>query len=303
MQYSEERNQERAKPRGKIGSVPGAQRNPDPSPVTIIIPPAGRVRLQLGELWEYRDLLYFLIWRDMKVRYKQTIIGATWAILQPLLTMVVFSVLFGRLFNVSTGEIPYPIFAYSALVPWTYFTHALTKSTYSMVADQALITKVYIPRLILPLAAVLAGFVDFVIALIILFFLMFYYKLAPTLAILTLPLFTLLTIATAWGVSLWLAPLNAEYRDIANALPFLTQLWLFATPIAYPSNLIPERWRVIYGLNPMVGVVEGFRWALLGSANQSPGPMLAVSAVAVVVLLVSGLYFFRRKEETLADVV
>lgn len=281
----------------------GTQTINDDSPVIIINPPAGWVHLELHELWQYRDLLYFLIWRDIKIRYKQTVIGATWAIIQPLLTMVVFTVLFGRLARVSSEGIPYPIFAYSALVPWTYFTHALNKSIDSIVNQKALITEVYFPRLILPIAAALAGLVDFVIAFLILLILMFYYSLVPTLAIFTLPLFILLVIATSLGIGLWLAALNVEYRDISNAVPFFIQLWLFATPIAYPSNLIPEPWRAFYRLNPMAIVVEGFRWALLGGTSQPPGLILLISSVSVAGLLLGGLYFFRRKEETFADVV
>jgi lipopolysaccharide transport system permease protein len=271
--------------------------------VISIVPPSGRVEWGLHELWEYRDLLYFLAWRDVKVRYKQTVIGITWAVIQPVLTMVVFSMLFGRFAKVPTDDIPYPAFAYSALVPWSYFSHALTKSISSLVSDGALVTQVYVPRLILPMAAVLGGLVDFLIAFVVLLFLMWYYGISPSLAILTLPLFILLLVGTAFGVSLWLAPLNAQYRDVANAIPFLTQLWLFVTPVAYPSNLIPEPWRALYGLNPMAGVVEGFRWALLGGTHGPPVPTLVFSAAAVVALLFSGLYFFQRKQETLADVV
>ncbi len=276
---------------------------PSTLPVIHIDPPAGWPHLQLRELWEYRDLAYLLVWRDIKVRYKQTVIGAAWAILQPFLAMVVFSVVFGQLARLPTDGIPYPVFAYSALVPWTYFTHALTKSIGSVVDQRAMVTGVYFPRLILPIAAVVAGFVDFLIAFVVLLLLMLWYGLMPTVAVLTLPLFVLLAVATAMGVGLWLAALNVHYRDIAYAVPFLIQLWLFVTPIAYPSSLIPRPWRALYALNPMAGVVEGFRWALLGSGNQPPGTVVLVSATAVAALLVGGLYYFRRTEETFADVI
>jgi lipopolysaccharide transport system permease protein len=272
-------------------------------PSIVILPPAGWVRLELGELWRYRDLLRFLVLRDLRIRYKQTVIGSAWAILQPLLTMVVLNLFFARLVRPAVESVPYPVFAYSALVPWTYFMHALTKAVSSVSDERTMVTSVYFPRLLLPLAAVLAGLADFVIAFVVLLLLMRYYGLVPTVAVLSLPLFTLLAVATALGVGLWLAALNVEYRDVANAVPFLIQLWLLATPVAYPSSLIPGPWRPLYGLNPMAGVVEGFRWALLGSAAQPPGPMLAVSACVVLALLISGVYFFRWREQDFADVV
>jgi lipopolysaccharide transport system permease protein len=272
-------------------------------PVIIIRPSEGWIPLDLRELWEYWDLLSVLIWRGIRVRYKQTVIGGAWALLQPLLSMGVLSVLFGHLVRVPSEGVPYPLFVLSALVPWTYFTHALTKASHSLVAHRMLLTKVYFPRLIIPLAAVLAGFVDFLIAFLLLPVLMLYYGVTPTAAILTLPLFILLAIATALGVGLWLATVNVAYRDVANALPFLTQLWFFATPVAYPGRLLPEPWHIIFGLNPMAGVVEGFRWALLGHTPHAPGSLLAVSALAVAGVLVGGLYYFRRKEDTFADVV
>ena len=271
-------------------------------PKIIIRPSKGWVPLKLKELWEYRELLYFLIWRDIKVRYKQTVLGAAWAIIQPLFTMIVFSIFFGRLAKIPSDGLPYPIFAYCALLPWQLFAHALTESGNSLVASQNLITKVYFPRLVIPISAVLAGLVDFVIAFVVLLGMMFYYGIVPTAATLTLPLFILLAIATALAVGLWLSALNVQYRDVRYTIPFLTQFWLFSTPIAYPSSLVPEQWRPLYGLNPMAGVVEGFRWALLGTANP-PGPMLAVSVAVVVALLVGGLYYFRRMEKTFADVV
>jgi lipopolysaccharide transport system permease protein len=256
----------------------------------------------LKDLWEYRELLYFLVWRDVKVRYKQTVLGAAWAIIQPFFTMVVFSIFFGRLAKIPSDGIPYPIFAYCALLPWQLFAHALTESGNSLVASQNLITKVYFPRLVIPLSAVLAGIVDFGIAFVVLLGMMAYYGITPTVAVATLPLFLLLALGTALGVGLWLSALNVQYRDVRHTIPFLAQFWLFATPVVYPASLVPEFWRPLFGLNPMAGVVEGFRWALLGTA-QSPGPLLAVSVAVVFALLVGGLYYFRRMEKTFADVV
>jgi lipopolysaccharide transport system permease protein len=271
-------------------------------PITIIRPSRGWAPLKARELWEYRELLYFLAWRDIKVRYKQTVLGAAWAIMQPFLTMVVFSIFFGELAKIPSEGVPYPVFAYTALVPWTYFANALTQSSNSLVDQEAVITKVYFPRLIVPMASVLAGLVDFAIAFAVLVGVMFVYGIVPTAAIWTLPFFVLLASATALAVGIWLSALNVQYRDVRYVVPFLVQFWLFATPIAYPSSLVPESWRAIYGLNPMAGVVEGFRWALLGRAH-GPGPLLVVSALTVAVLLASGLYFFRRVEKTFADVV
>ena len=269
---------------------------------TIVIRPSrGWVSLDLRDLWRYRELLYFLTWRDIKVRYKQTIFGAAWAILQPFFTMIVFSIFFGRLAKVPSDGIPYPIFAYCALLPWSYFAGALDRASNSLVGSSHLITKVYFPRLAIPISAVLAGLLDFAIAFVVLLGMMVYYGFAPTTAALTLPFFLLLAVATALGVGLWLSALNVQYRDVRYTIPFLTQFWLFATPIAYPSSLVPEQWRAWYGLNPMAGVVEGFRWALLG--KEPPGPLLAVSIVVVVLLLIGGLYYFRRMEKTFADVV
>jgi lipopolysaccharide transport system permease protein len=271
-------------------------------PTIIIRPSRGWIPLRLGSLWEYRELLYFLVWRDIKVRYKQTVLGAAWAIIQPFFTMVVFSIVFGRLAKLPSDGLPYPIFAYCGLLPWQLFSHALAESGNSVVASQSLITKVYFPRLVIPLAAVLGGLVDFVVAFSVLLGMMAYYRVSPTAAVFTLPLFILLALATALGVGLWLSALNVQFRDVRYTIPFLTQFWLFATPIAYSSSLIPQKWRLVYGLNPMAGVVEGFRWALLGTANAS-GPMLLVSIAVVLVLLVGGLYYFRRMEKTFADVV
>lgn len=262
----------------------------------------GGSRLRLGELWAYRELLYFLVWRDIKVRYKQTALGAAWVIIQPLLTMVVFTLFFGNLAKVPSDGIPYPLFAFTGLVPWTLFAFSLTESSGSLVSNQNLITKVYFPRLIIPLASVLAGLVDFAISFGVLLIFMLYYGVVPTVFILTVPLFVILAVLAALSVGIWLSALNVEFRDVRYTIPFLTQLWMFLTPLAYASSLIPARWRVIYGLNPMAGVVEGFRWALLGQ-TAAPGPLLAASVTAVVLLLVGGAYYFRRMERTFADVV
>jgi lipopolysaccharide transport system permease protein len=262
----------------------------------------GFVQIKIKELWEYRELLYFLIWRDIKVRYKQTALGVLWAIIQPVMTMVVFSIFFGKLGKLSSDGIPYPIFTFAALVPWTLFSNGLTQATGSLVASSNLIKKVYFPRLIIPVATVLAGVVDFLLSFGVLLVLMIYYGITPTINTLWLPLFLVLTIIASLAVSLWLSALNVEYRDIRYVIPFLTQIWLFATPIAYSSTLLSEPWRTIYGLNPMVGVVEGFRWALLGT-NTQPGTMAIVSAVAALILLISGAYYFRRMEKTFADTI
>jgi lipopolysaccharide transport system permease protein len=278
-----------------------AMRTLDAVSTTVIRPSSGWVALNLRDLWNYRELLYFLTWRDIKVRYKQTVLGAAWAVLQPFFTMVVFSVFFGQLARVPSDGIPYPIFSYCALLPWSYFSGALDRAGNSLVGSSHLITKVYFPRLAIPISAVTAGLVDFGIAFVVLLGMMLYYGYAPTTAALTLPFFLLLAVATALAVGLWLSALNVQYRDVRYTIPFLTQFWLFATPIAYSSSLVPERWRAWYGLNPMAGVVEGFRWALLG--KEPPGPLLAVSIVVVVLLLIGGLYYFRRMERTFADVV
>ncbi|MEJ7811906.1 MAG: ABC transporter permease [Gemmatimonadaceae bacterium] len=270
--------------------------------VTVIRPSTGWVSLRLRELWEYRELIYFLIWRDIKVRYKQTALGATWAVIQPFLTMVVFSLFFGRLARIPSDGVPYPIFSFTALVPWTFFAYGLAQSSNSVVSSQSLITKVYFPRLAIPIATVLSGVVDFGIAFAVLVVMMLAYGVVPTANALVIPLLLLLALVTSLGVGLWLSALNVQYRDVRYLLPFLTQFWLFATPIAYPSSLLSEPWRTVYALNPMVGVVEGFRWALLGT-ETAPGPMVAVSALAAVALLVGGAFYFRRMEKTFADVM
>lgn len=271
------------------------------APITHIAPARGWLHLKLGQLWDYRDLLYFLIWRDIKVRYKQTVLGAAWAILQPVLTMVVFSVFFGKLAGVKSDGLPYPVFVFCGLLPWQLFAYALNESGNSLVANRPLLTKVYFPRLVIPLAAVMAGLPDFAIAFGVLLAMMLWHGLIPGLAIVALPLFVLFAIATALSFGLWLSALNVEYRDVRYTIPFLTQFWFFLTPIAYPASLVPESWRPLYGLNPMAGVVEAFRWALLGA--PPPGPMLAVSVAAVALLLLTGLMYFRRMERTFADVI
>lgn len=270
--------------------------------VLFIRPERGLAALNLKELWAYRELLYFLTWRDVKVRYKQTVLGAAWAIIQPLLMMIVFTVFFGKLVGVPSDGSPYPVFAYCALLPWQLFAHALAESSNSLVANERLITKVYFPRLIVPLAAVFGGLIDFAIAFVILLGLMAYYGIFPTVATFTLPLFVLLALLTALGVGLWFSALNVKYRDVRYTITFMTQLWFFATPIVYPSSIVPERWRALYGLNPMAGVVEGFRWALLGK-GEGPGLLLAVSVAVVILILVTGLLYFRRMEATFADLV
>jgi lipopolysaccharide transport system permease protein len=267
-----------------------------------IEPTKGFVSLRLGEVWAARELTYFLIWRDVKVRYKQTALGVAWAVIQPVMTMVVFSIFFGKLAKLTSDGMPYPIFTFAALVPWTLFSNGLTQGTNSLVGSSNLIKKVYFPRLVIPLATVLAGVADFVIALGVLLILMLIYGVSPTWNVVWLPAFFILTLVTSLGISLWLSALNVEYRDVKYVIPFLTQIWMFATPIAYSSSLLSEPWRTIYGLNPMVGVVEGFRWALLGTDTR-PGFMILVSSVAAVLLLVSGAFYFRRMERSFADVV
>jgi lipopolysaccharide transport system permease protein len=271
-------------------------------PVIRIEPSKGWVSLKLRELWEYRELLYFLIWRDVKVRYKQTVLGAAWAIIQPFFTMVIFSVFFGRLAKVPSDGIPYPIFSYTALVPWTFFAHGLNQASNSLVRHSGLIKKVYFPRLAMPIARLLAGAVDFVLAFIVLLGMMLYFGIVPTVNVLWLPSFLLLALVTALGVALWLSAMNVQFRDVGYTVPFITQFWMYATPIAYPSSLLSEPWRTLYGINPMAGVVEGFRWALLG-ADTAPGPIVIVSSLVALVLLVSGAFYFRRMEKTFADVV
>jgi len=258
--------------------------------------------LDLAELWVYRELLYFFVWRDIKVRYKQTAIGAAWAILQPVLTMVVFSLFFGKLAKIPSQGLPYPIFYYSALLPWMYFATAMQGATNIVVDNQRVITKIYFPRVVLPIASVLSGLLDFSISFGVFLVMMAYYRILPTVSVIWLPAFLLLAVLTALGVGLWLSALNALYRDVRYVVPFLVQFWMFASPVAYPSSLVPEKWRWLYGLNPMAGVIEGFRWALTGH-GQPPGILLAASSAAVVLLVFSGLIYYHAVEGTMADVV
>lgn len=276
--------------------------NQSPSSVTLIEASRGWVSLKLKELWDYRELLYFLTWRDIKVHYKQTILGGAWAIIQPFFTMVVFSLFFGKLAKVPSDGIPYPVFSYAALVPWTFFANGLNQASNSLVGSSNLIKKVYFPRLVIPISSVISGAVDFTLAFIVLIGMILFYGIVPTWNVLWLPLLFLLALVTSLGVGLWLAAMNVQFRDVRYIVPFLTQFWLFATPIAYPSSLLSEPWRTLYGLNPMVGVVEGFRWALLG-ANTKPGPILAISSLAALTILITGAFYFRRMEKSFADIV
>ena len=275
--------------------------NPEP-PETVLRPPTGWQLINFAELWQFRDLLYFLAWRDVKVRYKQTVLGIAWAVIQPVFMMVVFSLFFGQLAKVATHGIPYPLFVYCGLLPWQLFAHGLGEASNSLVANERLLTKVFFPRLAIPLGAVATILIDFLIAFGVLVGLMLYYGAVPSARILALPLFILLALATAFGAGLWLSALNVQYRDVRYTLGFLTQLWFFATPVAYASTVVPEAWRPLYGLNPMTAVVEGFRWTLLPGA-PAPGPMLWVSIAMVAVLIAGGLYYFARMEQWFADLV
>ena len=272
------------------------------APTVVIEPRRGLFDLDLEAVWEYRELLYFLVWRDVKVRYKQTVIGAAWVILQPLVTMMVFTVVFGYLAQIPSDGLPYPIFAYTALLPWTYFSQALTRGGGGLVGSANLISKVYFPRLIIPLASVVTPAVDFFMPFLILLGLMVWFGIAPTWGVLALPLFLLLALMTALAVGLWLSPLNVKYRDVGYTIPFFSQFWMYASPVVYPVSLVPEKWRLLYSLNPMVGVIEGFRWALLGKESPDFGVMV-VSAAVVTVLLLGGIVYFKRMERTFADVV
>jgi lipopolysaccharide transport system permease protein len=270
------------------------------SSVVRITPPSGWLELRLREVWAYRELMYFFIWRDVKIRYKQTVIGVLWVVLQPLMTMGVFTLFFGRLAKLPSDGLPYPVFYFAALVPWTYFSTALIGCTNIVVDNQNVITKVYFPRLVLPLAAVCSGLLDFCIGLVIMLILTLSFRIHPPLTVLLLPLLLILAAFTALGVGLWTSALNALYRDVRAVIPFLVQFWLLASPVAYPSSLVPARWRWLYGLNPMTGVIDGFRWALTGH-GQPPGLAMAASAAMVLVVLVGGLFFFQRMETTIAD--
>lgn len=273
-------------------------------PTTIYIKPTtGLAALNLRDLWVYRELIFFMIWRNLKVRYKQTLLGATWAVIQPLMTMIVFNFIFGNVAKVPTDNIPYPIFSYTALLPWGLFTTALNQASRSLTTNQNMVTKIYFPRLVLPISSVLAGLVDFTIAFVILIGLMIYYGVTPAWNVLwTLPLFLLLSIITALGVALWLSAINVQYRDVNYALPFLTQFWLFITPVAYSASIISDKWQLVYSLNPMAGVVNGFRWALLG-AGSGPDLALWISVGISLLVLISGLFYFRNMERTFADTI
>ncbi|MFN8060147.1 MAG: ABC transporter permease [Vicinamibacterales bacterium] len=274
--------------------------SPSEPPLTRIQPAGRRVALNLGDLWDYRELLYFLTWRDLKVRYKQTLLGAAWAVIQPFFTMLIFSLFFGRLAKIPSDNVPYPLFCYTALVPWTFFASGLLQSANSLVGNTNLLKKVFFPRLTIPIASVAAMVVDFACAFVVLLGLMAFYGVWPSVNVVWLPAFILLAFCTSLGVGLWLSALNVQFRDVKYLVPFLVQFWMFATPIAYPTSLLSPEWRTLYGLNPMVGVVDGFRWALLGSA--SPDVTVVASTGMALVLLLSGAYFFRQTERTFADI-
>jgi lipopolysaccharide transport system permease protein len=286
---------------GTSGNI--ASQETSDAPYLRIEPSQGWVSLKLNELWEYRELLYFLTWRDIKVRYKQTVLGAAWAIIQPFMSMVVFTLFFGGLANIPSDGVPYPIFNYTALVPWTFFATALGASSNSLVGSANLIKKIYFPRLVIPISTTFAGIVDFFLAFSVLILMMIFYGIFPTINVVFLPFFLLLALMTSLGVGLWLSAMNVQFRDVRYTIPFLTQLWLFTTPIVYPSSLIEDdTLRTLYGINPMAGVVEGFRWALLDT-DTAPGPIIIVSFLAALALLTSGALYFRRMEKTFADVV
>jgi lipopolysaccharide transport system permease protein len=272
-----------------------------PDAVVDIEPSTGLRPINVRELWAYRELLYFLVWRDIKVRYKQTALGAVWAILQPVMTMAVFAVFLGRLAHVPSDGLPYPLFSFAGLVPWTYFATAVSTGALSIVGSQNLISKVYFPRLLIPLSSAVTPLVDSGITMLTLAAMLIWYRVVPGAAVMWLPMFVLLAFATAFATGLWLSTLTVLYRDVRHLVGFLMQFWMFATPVAYPASLVPEKWRVVYGLNPMTGVVEGFRWALVG--GPAPGPIVAASAAVVIVMLVTGVMFFRRSEGTFADVI
>ncbi|HMN27348.1 MAG TPA: ABC transporter permease [Caldilineaceae bacterium] len=285
-----------------VQSASTVKESPAPLPHFVLEPAQGWVDLRAGEVWAYRELLYFLVWRAVKVRYKQTALGVLWVVLQPLAMTLLFSLVFGAFAQIPSGGVPYPLFVMVALWPWQWFAYSLSASSTSLLVDQQLVTKVYFPRLVVPLSTVLVGLIDFAVASVVLIAMLVFYKMPVTLAWLSLPLFILLALAASVGVGLWLAALNVQYRDVQYAIPFLSQLWLFATPIAYPTSLIPAQWQLLYGLNPMVGVVEGFRWALLGQ-SQLAQPVFFVSVAVTVTLFVSGVLYFRRVERTFADII
>jgi lipopolysaccharide transport system permease protein len=286
----------------KLTSIQSDKSTLTNTPLIHIAPSKGWISMGLKDIWEYRELLGIFVWRDLKVRYRQTVIGVLWAILQPLLTMVIFSIFFGRLAGIPSDEIPYPLFSFAALVPWTFFANSINQASNSLVNSADMIKKIYFPRLTMPMAAVFASLVDFVLAFIILLGMMLYYGFIPTINIIWLPGLILLTMMTGLGVSFWLSALNVQFRDVRYMIPFITQAWLFATPVAYPSSLLTEPWRTIYGINPMVGVIEGFRWALLGT-DTAHEPLIIVSFGVAFLMLISGAVYFRRMEKTFADVI
>jgi len=283
-------------------SSPAALAAADP-PLTVVRPSRGWAPLEIGELWAYRELLGFLAWRDVKVRYKQTVLGAAWAILQPFAAMVVFTIFFHRMAGIAPdGNVPYPLWSYAGLLPWTLFAQALTRSSQSLVAQSNLVTKVYFPRLVMPLAATVSALVDFAVASLVYGGMLVYYKVTPGVELAYLPLLLLLALATATGVGLWLSAINVKYRDVRYTIPFLIQIWLFVSPVVYPASRVPEAYRVYYGLNPMAGVIDGFRWCLLG-VGEGPGEMFWASVGVSAFVLISGAYYFRRTEDFFADIV
>jgi lipopolysaccharide transport system permease protein len=267
-----------------------------------IHPKKGLLSLDLPAVWQYRELLYFLVWRELKVRYKQAAIGIGWAIIIPFVSMLIFTAIFGLFAKIPSDGLPYPVFAYAALLPWTYFSEAVKRGSTGLVSDAHMIQKIYFPRIIIPLSMAVAPLVDFLLSFFVLILMMLWYGIVPTWGIFALPLFLLLSLGMALGLSFWLGPLNVRYRDIGHALPFIIQIWMYASPIVYPVSMIPERWRTIYYLNPMTGVIEGFRWALLGSSSPDFYAMGA-SAILVIVILFSGAIYFRKMERTFADVI
>lgn len=272
------------------------------TPAITIEPRKGLLQLGLNCIWQYRELLYFLVWRDVMTRYKQTAIGAAWVVLQPMITMVLFTLIFGTMARFPSDGVPYPLFAFAALLPWTYFAQALSKTAGSLVSSANLVSKIYFPRLLIPLAAALAPIVDLFFSFMMLLPMMAWYRVVPTWGLLTLPLFMLLAVMTVLSVGLWSAALNVRYRDMNSVIPFVIQIWLYASPVAYPVSMVPEKWRILYSLNPMVGVIEGFRWALLGKASPDLAAIMLSSAV-VLVLVTAGVVYFKWMEQTFADVI
>jgi len=285
-----------------LTNIPNSHNPAITEPTVVIEPRKGVFHLDLKSIWEYRELLYFLVWRDLKLRYKQTSIGIGWTVLQPLIAMVIFTVIFGHFAKIPSDGVPYPIFAFCGLLPWTYFATALNRCMVSVVADAQLVSKIFFPRLLLPIAGTISGVIDFFISLGLFLGLMVWYGFVVTWWLLTLPLFLMLALLTALAVGLWVSALNVRYRDVSYTIPFLIQVWMFASPVIYPVSMIPEKYRSLYSLNPMAGVIEGFRWALLGKANPDFSVM-AVSVVVVIGVLAGGLVFFRRMERTFADIV